>query len=95
MYPHPPVWSGALLPVAAEDLPGITVGWGDLGAGGLVVLVVLMILTGRLVPGKERDYWREAFLEEQRQKRELMETGKVTRDVLKALPEAAEQEGHR
>ena len=64
------------------------------GPEGLLSLVVLMILSGRLVPGKERDYWRDAFFEEQRQKRELMETGRVTRDVLRALPTGDAVEEH-
>jgi hypothetical protein len=63
-----------------------------LGASGLVALAVYMIFTGRLVSGKERDYWRDAFFEEQRQKRELMETGRVARDVLRALPETDQEE---
>lgn len=55
---------------------------------GLLGWVVRLILTGRLVPGTERDYWREAFAEEQRQKRELMVTGQVVRSVVRSLPEA-------
>lgn len=55
--------------------------------GGLLAVVIVMILTGRLVPGKERDYWREAFLEEQRQKRDLMAISQVTRDVLTSIPD--------
>jgi hypothetical protein len=75
--------------VAGFILPNIK----DIGAGTLVILVVLMILTGRLVPGKERDYWREMALEEQRQKRELIDAGKVTQQVLRAIPPALEGEG--
>lgn len=44
----------------------------DVGAGGLVVLVVLLILSGRLIPKshydelvRARDYWRDAFQAEQ------------------------------
>lgn len=53
---------------------------------GLLGWVVRLILTGKLVPGSERDYWREAFAEEQRQKRELMVTAQVARGVMMALP---------
>lgn len=38
---------------------------------------------------KERDYWRQAFFEEQAQKREMMITGQVVRNVVRnALPES-------
>lgn len=52
------------------------VGWG-----------VRLIFTGKLVPGADRDYWREMAFEEQRQKRELLVTGKVVQGVMQALPE--------
>lgn len=57
----------------------------SIGPSGLAAVCVLMILTGRLVPGKERDYWRKAFFEEQEMRRELQATGTVTRKVLTAL----------
>jgi len=77
----------------AEPLipPGVT----NLGAGALLGLTVVLILSGKLVPGRERDYWRNAFFEEQAQKRELMETGRVTRDVLRALPDGETAEEPR
>lgn len=77
MPPAPPLAAESLIP------PGVA----DIGAGALVAIVVILILTGRLIPGRERDYWRQAFFEEQSQKRELMETGRVTRDVLRSLPD--------
>ena len=65
----------------------------NLGAGGLLAVVVWMILTGRLVPrrtledmAKEREYWRSAFFSQQQQSEALMETGRVAQEVLKALP---------
>jgi hypothetical protein len=59
----------------------------------LLLAVVWMIFTGKLVTRREadglkeeRDYWRSAFFEEQSHTEALMETGRVTRDVLRALP---------
>jgi hypothetical protein len=72
--------------VAGLVLPDIS----NIGAGTLIVLVVLMILTGRLVPGKERDYWRAMALELQEQNRKLIDAGKVTQQVLQAIPPAIE-----
>lgn len=58
---------------------------------GLLGWVVRLILTGRLVPGTDRDYWREMAFEEQRQKRELMvPTAQVVQGFASALPDAAE-----
>lgn len=62
--------------------------WGGLGAGGLVTVIVILVLTGRLVPAREMRYWRDAFFEEQRQKQALISATQVTQDVLKALPES-------
>lgn len=59
----------------------------------LLGLVVLLVLTGRLVAARERDYWRRAFFEEQDQKRQLLESNRVTRDVLRALPAPPPDEG--
>lgn len=64
----------------------------DIGAGGIVVFVVFLVLTGRLVPGRERDAWREAFFEEQRQKRDLIDgLGGAAKDFLRAIPDAIEE----
>ena len=60
--------------------------------GGLVTGFVRMIYQGKWVPGREMEYWRDAFFEEQRQKRALMEAGKVTQSVLQALPQVLEGE---
>ncbi|WP_432091841.1 hypothetical protein [Streptomyces sp. NRRL F-5630] len=75
----------------------------DLGAVALLTLVVLMILTGRLVPRrtyddllKERDTWREAHTvsEEARameraQTQELLELGRTSAHALTGLRQAA------
>jgi hypothetical protein len=55
---------------------------------GLIGWFVRLVLTGRLVPGNERDYWREFAFEEQRQKAQLMVTARVVEGVVTALPDA-------
>lgn len=74
----------------------------DLGVSGLLVLVVLLILTGRLVPRstlqdmrEERDTWRAAHAEsevarqaERAQVTELLELSRTAGHVLTALPRA-------
>lgn len=76
----------------------------DLGVSGLLVLVVLLILTGRLVPRatlqdmrEERDTWRAAHTEseaarqaEREQVTELLELSRTAGHVLTALPRATE-----
>jgi hypothetical protein len=73
---------------------------GDAGAVTLLVVVVLLVLTGRLVPRKthedalaDRDNWRQAFLEseaarkvEHEQTGELLEMAKLGGHILTALP---------
>lgn len=70
------------------------------GAAALLCLVVLLVLTGRLIPRRthqdvlaDRDRWREAFLEsevarrlEHEQKQELLEMAKLGGHILTALP---------
>jgi hypothetical protein len=64
----------------------------DVGPWGLVTICVLLIFTGRLVPGKDRDYWREAFFEQQKMTQELQHvTGKSMVQVLQALPPPAQE----
>lgn len=76
--------------------------WGDflstlridqLGAGGLVVLAVLMLFTGKLVPKSQMDAWRDAYLKEKdvgdelrAQVTDLTQAMQVTARVLDALP---------
>ena len=75
-------------------------GWASLGATGILAIVVMMVLTGKLIPRQpyldmmqERDYWRTAHTasEEGRrmlaeQNKELMEVGRTTKHVVHALP---------
>lgn len=73
--------------------------WNVIAQGGAVAIlagVVWMIVTGRLVPRSaltdahvERDRWRDAAREAMRQNNELLTGARVTREVLRALPEAA------
>lgn len=72
---------------------------------GLLLLVVLMILTGRLVPRslylekvKERDQWKSAYEVERAarhaadsQTRELLELAKTGTKVLQAVQENSEK----
>lgn len=74
------------------DVPDEVIPWlPNIGAGGLLFLAVFLILTGRLVPRKEMEYWRDAFFEQQAQTRELVEAGKVTQDVLRGIEQAIEE----
>lgn len=73
---------------------------GDAGAVALLALVVLLILTGRLVPRRthedalaDRDNWRRAFLEseaarkvEQEHTEELLKMAELGGRILTALP---------
>lgn len=67
-----------------------TVGAFLTACGALVTGFIRMIYQGKWVPGREMEYWREAFFEEQRQKRALMEAGRVTQEVLRSLPQVLE-----
>jgi hypothetical protein len=65
----------------------------NMGSSGLLTIVVWMIFTGRLVTRREANHlieelnhWRTAFIQEQENTQALMETGLVTRDLLRALP---------
>lgn len=66
----------------------------DVGASGLLALVVLMILTGRLVPKSRADEWRSAWEKERaagdvmrQQISDLAAASHVTARVLDALPQ--------
>lgn len=71
---------------------GLPVSILDVGATGLLVITVWMILTGRLTPKRTVDdlreeikYWRAAHREIQEQNAELARTGRVTQQVLRAV----------
>ncbi|WP_436735981.1 hypothetical protein [Streptomyces sp. BBFR102] len=86
------------------DLFGVKIA--DLGAVTLLALVVLIVLTGRLVPRRtyddlreERDTWRsahtvseEARAVERAQTRELLELGRTGTHALAGLREATIEE---
>lgn len=75
----------------------------DAGAAALLVLVILLILTGRLVPRRthedalsDRDNWRQAYLESEKaravehdQTGELLEMARLGGHILTALPRPA------
>ncbi|MGW0578595.1 hypothetical protein ACWD25_22100 [Streptomyces sp. NPDC002920] len=79
---------------------------GDAGAAALLVLVVLLILTGRLIPRRthedviaDRDNWRTAFMEseavrqrESQQVEELLEMAKLGGHILNSLPKPGTEE---
>ncbi|MET9222304.1 hypothetical protein ABZX65_26560 [Streptomyces sp. NPDC003300] len=81
-----------------SEVLGVSVAQG--GAVGLLALVVLMVLTGRLVPRRtyddllrERDTWRETAQAaeevtrvQQRQVGELLELSRTAGHVLTSLP---------
>ncbi|MEU9946999.1 hypothetical protein [Streptomyces sp. NPDC047939] len=85
----------------AAELMGIDVAQG--GAVALLALVVLMVLTGRLVPRRtyddllsERDTWRAAHTEseaarasERAQNQELLELSRTSAHALQAMPRMA------
>ena len=70
------------------------------GAAALLALVILLILTGRLIPRRthedviaDRDNWRSAFLQSEAARRvehdqteELLEMAKLGGHILTALP---------
>lgn len=78
--------------LTADDLPipGDWIVQG--GAVGLLALVVLLILTGRLIPramykelAEDRDYWRQVALKAGEQVEDLRVYGKITTDVVRHL----------
>lgn len=80
--------SAAAAAAAGDPLVAILSGI-ILTQSALIGWVVRLILTGRLVPGNERDYWREFAFEEQAQKREmLVPTAEVVRGMASGLAEA-------
>jgi hypothetical protein len=71
----------------------------DLGATALLALVVMMILTGRLVPRRvvkdietERDYWRAAAQERSIQLTRLLNAADTSTQAIEAMTRAAASE---
>lgn len=58
----------------------------DIGAKGFVAIIVLLVLTGRLVPGKERDHWRDMALELKDQNTKLIAGAETTSKLIRSLP---------
>lgn len=75
----------AALAAVTRAAPGDPVVWALLG-----IITSLTAALGLFIRSvlKERDYWRAAFFEEQAQKRELMITGQVVRNVVRQLPDS-------
>lgn len=72
----------------------------DAGLGALLTLVILLILTGKLIPRRthedvltDRDNWRQAYLESEKARKvehdqtgDLLEMAKLNTHILTALP---------
>ena len=76
---------------AAVDAAG-TIPWSQLGAGGLLTIAVVLILTGRLVPRSVSNKWEAAYHEERKLNREqaaqlaeLTEMGHTTVALLQSI----------
>jgi hypothetical protein len=83
---------------AVSEIFGINAS--DAGLGALLTLVILLILTGRLVPRRthedtlaDRDNWRQAYLESEKARKveheqtgELLEMARLGGHILTALP---------
>lgn len=77
----------------SEFLSGLRVT--EVGASGLLVITVLMILTGRLIPRSQAELWRTAYLKSEDASRQkdatiakLVEANRVGVRVLDSLPTA-------
>jgi len=82
---------------------------GGAGLGALLTLVILLILTGKLIPRRthedviaDRDNWRQAYLESEKARKveheqtgELLEMARLGGHILTALPHPghADEEG--
>jgi hypothetical protein len=83
----------------------MTVPWAQIGPTGLLTILVLLILIGRLVPRRtledvlhDRDEWRAAHriseaarVESARQVEELLEHARTTDEIIRALPLAGQR----
>jgi hypothetical protein len=71
----------------------------DAGATALLAMVVMMVLTGRLVPRRvvkdietERDYWRAAAQERSIQLTRLLNAADTSTKAIEAMTRAAHEE---
>jgi hypothetical protein len=79
--------------ISAADVVGvIPPGVIDIGSKGFVALIILLILTGKLVPGKERDTWRDMALELKDQNSKLIAGAETTQKLIRSLPVREEPE---
>lgn len=80
--------------------------WGGVGLSGIVTIVIVLILTGRLVPRRVHDDrvadWKAAYEAAEKraetrdaQHTELMEMSRTTVQILQALRDRAEAGGGR
>ena len=83
--------------LAEQLIPGLDFGFVDLGASGLLVLVVLLILTGKLVPisvvrdvRSERDAYREIAMRAIAHTGDLLPSAKLAVDLVESIQKAAE-----
>lgn len=81
-------------------MEGLTTSWTQIGATGLVTLVVLLVLFGKLVPKarldeviKEKEDWKSAAIRKDEaialqagQLDELMEVARTAEHLIRALP---------
>lgn len=81
---------------AATDMAALS--WRDIGATGLVVIVVIMIFTGRLIPRgtyhdmrEQRDMFREAWKESQEHLGDQDQRLDANTDALNAVKIALEE----
>jgi len=65
----------------------------NIGAASLLAIVILLILSGRLIPRQllldmiaERDAWKNLALELLSQNKKMMVTSEVVADVVNAIP---------
>lgn len=64
----------------------------DIGPSALVALTVLLVLFGKLVPVsrykellKDKEYWRDAYKESEKQRDELLEVANTVKHVMESL----------
>lgn len=69
------------------DVLGVPVS--DVGPWTIVLFVVVLVLTGKLVPGRERDYWRDAAQTSMQQNTKILEAVEVTKQVLQTIDRTA------